>query len=443
MTYHNAVKYILTAPTKSGPAESLDRIRFLCDRIGVQYKKLRYIRFVGSNGKTVCQTMLSQILKESGMKVGSLIMPAFSDPQENILIDGAPLSMEKTVEYTQLIAGEITKIKASIKDCSLNKDSLDEAGFGNGIPKEILSGKTNISPTKNELIMMIALLAFKDANCDICLIECEHNGADPTKLLSPPFAAVICGTIPGENTREINRIRSYLQSGITEVISAPQSSDTYKIISGSCARINCRLTIPTRAMLEVKRLSLRGSEFIYKGQEYSLGLCGKFQIHNATTIIETVEMLNRSNYKIEKKAVLKGLSSITLKSKFEALSILPTIICDSTHKSEAVGTMCQTLADFKEQTGENIRLCISYDIALIDTYIDKLCELGYSINELIVPSQDAPDLNTNVKATFLRTPKAIAKHITSSLNSEEFVLITGEADFAAKVRREVLRILEF
>ena len=66
MTYHNAVKYLTTAPTKTGVNESLERTKLLCKRLGSPEKKLKYIRFAGSNGKTVCQTMLTSVLFESG-----------------------------------------------------------------------------------------------------------------------------------------------------------------------------------------------------------------------------------------------------------------------------------------------------------------------------------------------------------------------------------------
>ena len=89
MTFHNAVKYITTAPTKTGANECLERTTFLCARLGSPEKKLRYIRFAGSNGKTVCQTMLSSVLFESGYCTGSLYMPARLDPRENIVINNA------------------------------------------------------------------------------------------------------------------------------------------------------------------------------------------------------------------------------------------------------------------------------------------------------------------------------------------------------------------
>ena len=448
MTYHNAVKYITTAPTKAGVAESLERVGLLAERLGSPHKRLRYIRFAGSNGKTVCQTMLSSILHESGLCVGSLLMPARIEPRQNIFIGKDPISMDNIVKYVSLISNVVTELRAELATLTTgDKSEADVSGNEKSIfPASILSCKTAITPTKNELIFLVALLAMRDAGCDICLIECDHNGVDPTKILAPPETTVICGTIPEENTKETLRIRSYIVNGISEVISAPQDSETYKIISSACAKVNCRLSVPTRSMLEITKLNLGGSEFIYREEKYRLGLCGRFQIHNATTVIETVRSLNRSGMNISYDAVRKGLSSISINSKFEAISVLPTIIVDSTHKTEAVGTMCATICDFKEQLGKDIKLCISPDAPLISEYILTLSSLGFNVTELIVPllyKTALPEIEASCPITVLSTPKATAKKIVSSAREDCSVLVTAPDVLADKIRTEILRILDF
>ena len=438
MTYHNAVKYITTAPTKTGVAESLERISLLCKRLSSPEKRLRYIRFAGSNGKTVCQTMLSSILVQSGIRAGSLFMPTRPDPRQNIFVGNEPISMDNIVKYVTMISGAVNELRKEIDTLTENGDS--------DIPESIASGKISVAPTKNEIIFLVALLAFRDAGCELCLVECDHNGVDPTKSLAPPKTTVICGTIPEENTKEIFRIRSYIVNGITEVISAPQDSETYKIISSACAKVNCRLSVPTRSLLEISRMTLGGSEFTYRDESYRLGVCGRFQIHNATTVIEVVRSLNRRGISIPTEAVKKGLESLSIHSKFEAISILPTVIVDSTHKTEAVGTMCSTLADFKEQLGSNICLCINPDAPLISKYVTVLSSLGFSLKELIIPLVDKapmPEIEVDCPVTVLSTEKATARKIVCTSREKGAVLVTAPDTLSDKLRNEILRILDF
>ena len=437
MTYHNAVKYILCAPDKSGPATSYARIRLLSGLLGSPEARLRYVRFAGSNGKTVCQTMMSRVLTEAGVRVGSLLMPTTKEPRENVLISGEPLSIEDTVSYVEKIVQAVNVAKKMVAD---KDEALDE---------ELISGKVDVEPTKNEIILLMALLAFRDKGCALSLIECEQKGADPTKFLSPAPHTVICGTIPDDDTSELRKIKSYIKSGITEIVSAPQDSRAYKSISGACAEINCRFSMPIRSSIEITRLTLKGSEFTYRDKGYRLALAGRFQVQNATTIIEAVSMLERAGYKIGYDALCRAFSRIDLHTRFETLSLMPTIIADSTHKTEAVAAMSETLADFKSQTGTDIALCISHDLPLIEEYLKNFSERGYNVKEIIIPLPDkstvadTADLATDIEITMPMTYKAAARRIIDTAREHGFVLITGESEPTDKLRREVLRILEY
>ena len=125
---------------------------------------------------------------------------------------------------------------------------------------------------------------------------------------------------------------------------------------------------------------------------------------------------------------------------------MPTIIIDSTHKTEAIDTMCSTLADFKEQLGGQICLCINPDAPLISKYISVLSSLGFTVKELMIPLVDKalmPELEVDCPVTVLNTEKAIAKKIISVAKEAGAVLVTAPDTLADKLRNEVLRILNF
>lgn len=434
MTYHNAVKYILSAPDDN-EAEQLDRLSALLSLVGSPEKKIRYVRFAGSNGKSLCLSMLSGILSEASIKAGCLTMPIADDPRQNIVIDELPLSMESLVKYTEAIAAAVSLLKDKI-------ENGDE-----GIPESLLTGKTDAEPTKNEIMLLMALIAFKESNCRICLIKGDHNSNDPSKLLPTPLGTVICGTIPSTNPSEIRRIKSYIKADLPEIISAPQNAESYKMISDACATANCRLSTPIKSALDIKRLSLKGSDFSYKNQEYSLNLCGRFQVTNATLVIETVNMLNRYGFDIGYESIYCGLKNTGIKAKFETLSIMPTIIVDSTHKAEAVDTMIETLSDFKEQTGNEVTLFISQIPALIKEYLDRLAKFGYNVKEISLLPETSDNicetLDVSTEISTNTTYKAAAKNAIAKAEKVGFVLITGNSDQAEKLRTEILRTLGY
>jgi dihydrofolate synthase/folylpolyglutamate synthase len=425
MTHHNAIKFIKTAPNITPKDESAaERIQTLCAALGHPQKKIKYVRLAGSNGKTVCARMLISILNKAQIKNGCLSMPIYSEIQDNIRIDGTPISMENVVEY-------VSTIKAAVD--AINSEKTDSSTF---------------RPTAHEILLCMALLAFVAHKCDVCIIESDHKGEDPSKFLPAPFAAVICGTIPNEDRdrQDIYKIRSYICRGVKEIISAPQNTEAYRVIADTCFSVNCRLTLAVKNNIDIQRLTLRGTTFMYKENEYSLRVCGKFQTVNAAVAIESADMLARFGYNISKQDIKDGLLDVSAPCKFEILSLSPIIIADSTHTPIAIEAVCESLADFKDITGTNIRLCLP-DGELIGQYTQTLSNQGYSVDKISV--LEIPDLSadraveTSTPISLQKTIKATAKDALVGLTDSSTLLISGPSNFTRQMRHELLNILGF
>ena len=423
MTYHNAIKFIKNSPNIiPKDSSSAERISKLCAALGNPQKKIKYIRLAGNNGKTVCARMLISILNRAGICNGCLSMPIYAEIRDNVRIDGEPISMDETVAYVEQICRAVSAINAAAED---------EAH--------------HFRPTCNEIMLCMALLAFTEHKCALCILESDHKGEDPSRFIHPPFAAVICGKIPSGDKNEISKIRSYICRGIQEIISVPQNQEAYKVISDTCFSANCRLTLPARNKFKIDKLTLRGTDFSYKDNEYSLRICGKFQTTNALVAIESAEMLARFGHKIEREHIQKGLASVTAPCKFEILSISPTIIADSTHSSIAIGAVCDSLADFKEMTGTKIRLCLP-EGELIPQYIEALTARKYSIGKISALALEYPEdeaIEYSLPVGVHKTVKLTAKDALAELENDEILLISGPSNFTRKLRYELLAILGF
>lgn len=406
MVYFNAKKFIACADTDT-PCTSA-RLSELTGKLGTPQRRIRYVRLAGSNGKTVCAEMLMSVMNNSGYTVGCLRMPVREEPCENVCINAKSLSMDEFAEHM-----------GSIKDV---------------IPS------LSFTPNASELLLCVALLAFEKHGCDLCIIESDHFGDDPSRFLPPPFAAVICGTIPSNDTDEIMRIRSYICKGISEIVSVPQNSEAYRIISNACYSVNCRLTLPSKNALRIDRLSLGGTDFTYEGTSYSLRLCGRFQVSNAVLLLETVGMLVRKGYKVDRAAVTNALSRASIPAKFEPVSLSPLIIIDSTHTPVAIETVCDALADFRSFTGRNVRLCLPQG-QIIENYVKALEARGYSIESIVSEMCDTAPPYENV--SLFKTKRQIAKAALDVLDKDTVLLISGEPSFVLPVRRSILEILSF
>lgn len=407
MTYLNAKKYINSAP--AAERESNANMLSILDALGNPHKRIKYLRLAGSNGKTVCAEMLNSVMSCAEYRVGYLRMPLRSEPRENISIEKNCLSMD---EFSELTA----RVRAT-------------------------AAELDIIPTKEEILLAIALLAFHQNNCDLYVIESDHFGADPSKCLQSPFAAVICGTIPNDDNGEISRIRSYITGGIVEIVSAPQNNAAHKIIQETCRAINCRLSIPSRLEIKFGRMSFVSTEFSYKKKDYKLGLCGKFQVHNAVLVLEVIDMLRRKGYTIPDSAVAQGFSSLKIPAKFEVLSISPLIIVDSTHTRVAITSVCEAFDDLGDAIGNSIRLCLpSTDI--VHDYVETLSAKGFNVEKVIIPDTGyTPDVP--VDTVVCKTVKTLTKSALENLDSNTVLLISGDYSFVSPIRYQILNTLYF
>ncbi len=410
MTYHNAVKYLQQAPSKSNDSTALP---LLWKMLGNPQRSLKYLRLTGSNGKTVCAELLLSAFQQSEYIVGSLSLPLREDGRGNVRINAKSLSPEEFTSYLE-------RIVQTLKDINLTRPK-EESDDGKDDPKEPLV------LSYSELLLSIALLAFYEHGCSFCIIESDAASCDPTRRLPPPFAAAICGTIPNENQKEIQGIRSYIVHGIQEIVSAPQDQNAYRLISETCASINCRLTIPTKSELSILRLSLGGSEFSYKNENYRLGLCGKFQVTNATVVLEVINMLARHGFTLSQAQIFNGFLQTKAPARFEIVSVSPTIILDSTHSEEAIGVICEALADFKPLFGNQLRLCLPSE-ELADQYRTALSPYDFIIKSIITYSSDTK-------------PKDIISTAWTDLPKDEILLFSIPSDQIKKLRDEFFKRL--
>ena len=427
MTYHNAIKYIKNAPNIT-PKDSSARLRIerLFDALGNPQRRIKYIRLAGSNGKSVCAQMMTSILNSAGILSGCLTMPLLSELRDNIKIGGVSISIQETVRFTEQIARAVAKINEENKE----NDPSTKAVF---------------APTSHEIMLCIAMLVFLEKKCKLVFIESDHSADDPSRFLPTPLSAIICGAIPSEDKEEIAKIRSYIQRGLTEVTSVPQDTTAYQIIADTCQSANCRLTISMTHNAVISSLNLGGTTFKYKGLEYTLRICGRFQVANAILAIESAKMLMRNGLKISKQNIIDGLAKTTLPSKFEVVSFSPAIIIDSTYTPIAIETVSDSMAELKALTGTKVRLCLT-DEALYEPYKDALLRRGYEIESVIaLPSPDADELNSNVNENVIirKTPKLAAKAAIANLSSDLFLLVTGRADLSEGIRYEMLGILGY
>lgn len=446
MTYNNAVKYVKNAPRSHIGDHSTERFEYLCHLLDYPQRRFKYIRLAGTNGKTICGAMLSSVVSEAGYTVCELNTSDTHEARDHIRVNCEMLEIDV---FTKLIETVFELSKTLKKQIELAKAELELSEELSEplrmLPRSLLDIENASTLTRCEILLLATLIYCKSHRVDLCILE-SGGDSDPSLALPAPFGAIICGAIPSNDKRQIMRIKTYIQRGISEVVSAPEDPAAYKAISDTCAAINCRLSVPIRSALCIKQLSLMGCRFLYGGEEYRLSLCGRFQTTNAITAIEAFKLLRRHGYKIPLDSEKAGLSKVKIPARFEVLSINPTIIADSTYKNEAVETVCESLFDFSEMIGRSISLCLPPEPELINKYLEMLGARGYTVNEIFtveLEGNELTDISSAYRITTAPTAKALSKILFSSLSKENVLLVSGHSVFTNALRLEIVRKLQF
>jgi len=140
---------------KFGSKLGLERMTRLMELLGNPQNDMKVIHVAGTNGKgSVCRYLYS-VLQENGYKAGLYTSPYLERFTERIEFNGAEITPEDLVEYTDEV---LTKVG-------------------------IMLAEGQESPTEFELITAIAFLYFADQDIDFLVLEVGLGGTgDSTNI---------------------------------------------------------------------------------------------------------------------------------------------------------------------------------------------------------------------------------------------------------------------
>ena len=204
--------------------------------------------------------------------------------------------------------------------------------------------------TEFEYVNALEFYIHAQAECDIVVLETGMGGLlDCTNVIRPPLCAVIT-TIP--------------------------------------------LIKSSSVSLELRDITLGGSEFLYQGAPILLRLAGDYQLENARTALAAIEVLTlNGELDISPEDIRRGLFNAVNPARLETLCGSPLVLLDGAHNPNGIGALKQAIDRFLE--GKKI-LCVLGMLA--DKDIDSALRLLDGVFEAIYtvpidnPRALAPDL---------------------------------------------------
>ena len=311
MTYEESIRYIKYTDTL-GSVLGLEIIKELLRRLGDPQDKVKVIHIAGTNGKGSICAFLDKILENAGYKVGRYISPTIFTYLERFQIDGKYMDEDTFAVYLERVK--------SVADAMV-ADGLDR-------------------PTSFETETAIAFCYFMDMDVDILLLETGMGGSlDATNVCKRPLCTIIASIsmdhmrFLGNTLKEIYSQKLGIMKNDTPCISYPVDEELLPQWIEKCEKNNTSGSSVMISKGDIKILSsgLDGSEFLYKGERYSLSAPGIYQIYNSAVAVETAYALQNMGYDLKKVNIVRGLADTMWKGRFQKLMDRPMVYVDGAH----------------------------------------------------------------------------------------------------------------
>lgn len=367
MFYQEAIDYIKNIE-RSGSDYGIERMRELLDLLGAPDRHLKFVHIAGTNGKGSVSAYLTSILKEAGYKVGTYNSPSVFCYNERWLINGNPLSNEDVAKY-------LTAVKECIQSEQILRQAFDIGEF---------------KPTAFEQETAVAMLAFFDKECDICVLETGLGGRwDATNAIDDKVLSIVtpigldhCALL-GNTLGEIASEKAAIIKD--EVVTCNQPPEVmeqlrrpFSIKDGK--KEYRKATVVVCKQPQFLHGDICGQTFVYDGKKYEISMLGQHQLVNASIAICAVGELRKKHFSIDDNALEKGLKNTVWKARLQVVKnakeefniTIPqdkVLVFDGSHNPQ--GAM--TLANAIKELFENKRIHLVLGI-LKDKDVQGICD---------------------------------------------------------------------
>ena len=298
------------------PNLGLGRIASLLEKAQNPQNSLKYIHIAGTNGKGSVCSFLQAIFTRSGLRTGKFTSPNMLRVNERITVDGVEIS-----------DSDLERLLLAMKKLS-----------------EQVALETGEAPSQFEIWTAVAMVYFKEQNCDMVILETGLGGRfDATNVIGTPLMSIITridldhtdllgGTITEIAFEKAGIIKP---NGVT--LTLCQDKEALDTIAGVAEKQNNSLMTADMPVLHTP-------EGIYECFSYRqfdhliCGLGGLHQVENAVLAIECASHLN-----IPEQYIISGIRNAKNPGRFELISEEPAVIFDGAHNPNGIAALLKSL----------------------------------------------------------------------------------------------------
>ncbi len=334
MKYEEALEYI-SQTNKFGIRLGLENIGKLLELLGNPQETLNIIHIAGTNGKGSVCSFVSNILRESGYKVGLYTSPYLETFTERIRVNGENIPQDDVARIIELIKEKI--------------EIMVEEGYA--------------YPTEFEVVTAMAFYYYSEQKVDFVALEVGLGGRyDATNVITKSLVSVIASIsldhtgILGDTIEKI----AYEKAGIIKengvVLVYDQTDEAKDVIKSVCNEKKAEYIEVNFDDVNIKKSDINSQIYdctvmkeIYKDLE--IKLIGEHQINNsilAMSVIKYLKDIKLAN--ISEESIRKGLITTKWPGRIEKIKENPIFIIDGAHNEDGAKSLAKALdKNFKDR----------------------------------------------------------------------------------------------
>lgn len=333
MNFEQSVEYLLSLGHETLAMKlGLRTTELLLEALGNPERSYRCVQIAGTNGKGSTAVLLESICRQAEIKVGLYTSPHLVTITERIKICGHEIERE-------VFAKHATSVR-SVAEALVSERKLEAV------------------PTFFEQVTAIALLAFKDAEVELVILETGLGGRlDSTTAAKAAVVAITqialdheeylgntLSDIAAEKAAIIHRDVSAV------VISPHQPAEALEVIIKRCRDVGVApfLIDSDPEILEKTEggkfcVTFKTETAVY--EKVWIGMRGRHQIDNAAVAIQLAECLTPW-FNISSHAIHDGVSSARHAGRLELIRSRPSFLLDGAHNSAGAKALREYVEEF-------------------------------------------------------------------------------------------------
>ena len=411
----------------SEPHFGLERMEAILALRGNPHLVCPVIHLAGTNGKGSTIAHLRSLLEVRGLRVGVFSSPYLVSFNEQIGINGVPISDKDLEDYL-----------------ALYRDLLERNS----------SDQTLLGLTEFELITAMAFDYFAAEKPDVVIMEVGMGGRlDSTNVCQPILTAITTigldhVALLGPDVASIAREKAGIIKDKIPVLLGRIELEAQEVIVQEAHRLSAPVEVLGQDFLVCYQESLADGEvFCYRSKcreemKLKTGLLGLHQVDNAGLALALCDAFfqERGLSLLSQEEITQSWSQIHWPGRLEVISTQPLIILDGAHNPHAVVPLLATMQERYDQLDKQV-LFTCIQTKAIEEMLDLWLELEGSQLTLTTfkdpraySVKETQEIALSKGLPYQEWKLFLTHYLEKESKQSDLLLVTGSLYFLAQVR---------